>query len=130
MNKIELEKDTRYQDHDRRCGHIALTKCLPFYRTRQKPNKNRPRLTHIVRTGKIINGVFGRKHMSFSLYCGQIGSISADRPRGILLKELERGEVMCATCMGKAVGAGKFGVRMIKGKPVLFSPKDRENNES
>jgi len=91
----------------------AITSSLPYYKSR------RSEYVHIVRSGLVhyIDNKFDGACMSF--WCGGHGFPGK---KGTLLSD--NGESpFCATCMGKAVGAGVFGKRIINGKPVLYQPR-------
>lgn len=104
---------------------MRVTKCLPFYR------RGPLRLVHRVREAYMFYANRKPSHMSVKFWCGNQGSIGGQRRRG------GRGEdnpslfaiapdpaVFCATCEGRAVGAGMDGAREIHGRTVLFRPRE------
>ncbi len=103
---------------------MCLTKSLPFYRSAQGT------YVHRVRSGTVhfYDGV--AQHTSFHLWCGMLGSVGITLPyprhrpsRGDLFSDVPKTATLCATCEGRAVGAGQLGSRMICGRIVKFSPR-------
>lgn len=62
-------------------------------------------------------------HIGITFWCGMVGSVSASARSGRLMDSVPAGEVVCATCEGRAVGAGITGAREINGQAVCFSPR-------
>jgi len=91
--------------------------CLPFYKSRSGER------VHRVRSGQALftDGVY--THTSLSLWCGATGSIGNEGSRGYLSAEAPDNAVFCATCEGRAIGAGMDGTRYINGRFCLFSPR-------
>ncbi|MFF5977154.1 hypothetical protein ACFY7C_37280 [Streptomyces sp. NPDC012769] len=82
-----------------------------FIRTRAMSRWHRPR-----------TGVqFSEGHVTYTVWCGQI--IGGRRRGGFLTAEQPReGELVCATCEGRAIGAGQE--QAAPGSPLLvFSPR-------
>ena len=114
--KLLREKPASFQAP----GHktAPLTQALPFYRC------DVGRLVHRIRSGgvHIIEGKYTHTHFRF--WCGNIGfSRGPKRPSVTLFAEAPYGAIFCATCEGKAIGAGCDGAREINGRHVLFSPR-------
>lgn len=103
---------------------MALTKSLPFFRTRQGS------YIHRVRSGTVHFWNDVPEHTTFRLWCGQLGSIGVTnerryrKPGGSLFSDVPKTATLCATCEGRAVGAGQLGSRMICGRIVKFSPRE------
>jgi len=70
----------------------------------------------------VLHNLCGGVHMSVSCWCGQSLLISK-RKAGVLLAEVPDGRPVCATCEGRAIGAGKADVQTINGRPAMFSPR-------
>jgi hypothetical protein len=110
---------------------LQVTKCLPFFR------KGPLRMVHRVRSANLHywDGVLS--HMSVEFWCGNLGVIGYikrsrrgyrrdDQPS--LFAVAPDPAVFCATCEGRAVGAGLDGAREINGRTVLFSPRERRGS--
>lgn len=65
--------------------------------------------------------IHARPHLSVSCWCGM--SLIINSKRGRLLAEPSENRPMCATCEGRAIGAGLLGSREIAGKFVMFRPR-------
>jgi hypothetical protein len=101
----------------------AILQCLPFYR--RHPGAR----IHRVRSGEIHYRRAGDQYMhtSFKFWCGSLGFLSANRPNASLLALAPEGEadIFCATCEGRAIGAGLDGARVINGRNVIFEPRKK-----
>lgn len=122
---VELQLKAQRGWKNPRSAEMSLTKSLPFYRSRQG------HYVHRVRSGTVYFYDNVAQHTSFRLWCGQIGSVGVTlkyprhRPsKGDLFSDVPKHAVLCATCEGRAVGAGQLGSRMICGRIVRFSPRD------
>ncbi|MFB7832047.1 hypothetical protein [Streptomyces sp. NPDC056056] len=82
-----------------------------FVRTRAMSRWHRPR-----------TGVqFPEDRVSYIVWCGQI--VGSHRPGGLLTaEEPPAGHVVCATCEGRAIGAGQEQ-QTPGGRPLVFSPQ-------
>ncbi|MFD9047639.1 hypothetical protein [Streptomyces zaomyceticus] len=82
-----------------------------FVRTRAMSRWHRPR-----------TGVqFPEDRISYTVWCGQI--VGSHRPGGLLTaEEPPAGHVVCATCEGRAIGAGQEQ-QTPGGRPLAFSPQ-------
>ena len=113
--KLEKEKDPFFQ------GGIlskSVKYALPFYKSKQGYYHHRLRYSknHWVRsTGEY-------SHTSVEMWCGQGGQVN----NGRLYAKLPEDSVLCATCEGRAIGAGLDGVREINGRAVMYSPNRRK----
>lgn len=110
---------------------LRVTKCLPFYR------RGPLRLVHRVREAHLFYYHGELSHLAVRFWCGNCGYIDyakspqRDRRRGqhasdnaSLFAIAPDPAVFCATCEGRAVGAGMDGAREINGRTVLFRPRE------
>jgi len=72
-----------------------------------------------------VHTVLGKSHMAVRCWCGMTQLVSK-RKKGRLLDVPTAGRPMCATCEGRAIGAGQLGAQEIGGRPVKFSPQRGE----
>lgn len=104
-----------------------ITHALPFYRSNSK--KFGVAYVHRIRSGRHhcyrnrITQEMEYSHTSLSLWCGGCGGIGGKDPRGQIFAEAPEKSVFCATCEGRAVGAGMYGARLINGRFVLYKPR-------
>jgi len=70
----------------------------------------------------LLHNSLGEGHLSVSCWCGY-SIIIARRRKGRLIETPTEGKPMCATCEGKAVGAGMDGERVINGREVMYQPR-------
>ena len=121
--KIKLintkEKDDRTSSFNEHISHASITHSLPFYSSR------RGEYVHVVRSATAIYFDNEYQHTSYRLWCGQIGSMPG---KGILTSNNDQSPY-CATCIGKAIGAGVFDERFINGLPVMYRPKEQEKDD-
>ncbi len=86
---------------------------LPFYQATSG------KYVHRVRSAK-NHWIHGRlSHTSIEFWCGNQGFLK----KGRVHASVEPGEKICATCEGRAIGAGIVGSRQINGNLVKFSPQ-------
>lgn len=118
---VELEPDRMRW---RRGNAIVVSKMLPFYRSYFG---NRGAYVHRIRHATHFRSSLGEyHHTGLTMWCGSIGSVGGSgiwRPKGELFSEPPDNAVHCATCEGRAIGAGRAGTREIAGKPVMFKPR-------
>jgi len=93
---------------------VNLTKSLPFYKSEQG------KYVHRVRSGRMYFDYTCLSHTAVSLWCGGNGFIGK---KGKLYEEPPNGFPLCATCEGRAIGAGQIGSHKILGRIVKFSPR-------
>ncbi len=62
-------------------------------------------------------------HTCFALWCGMTGHSSERHHRNQLMATPDAKDIVCATCEGRAIGAGQAGSRQIAGQFVKFSPR-------
>ncbi len=64
----------------------------------------------------------GYSHTNFDLWCGMTG-FSSNKHHSRLFEDPPPEYPICATCEGRAIGAGQTESRMICGRLVKFSPR-------
>ena len=98
-------------------GATPVKSSLPFVESRAG------RYTHRVRSAA-LHTLLGKSHMGIKCWCGMVILISKKKPNR-LTDSPDSGRPMCATCEGRAIGAGQVGAREIAGRPVMFQPTGR-----
>lgn len=145
MMKVELLREReRYSSNPTSCTSAPVTATLPFYRSLLTPRA----YVHRVRSARLLehfdtewrqgrqqrtSSTPATRSLSTRLWCGQTGhvrlavlnprSVWARGRRGELLAEPPAGADVCATCEGRAVGAGYPSAILIAARPVLFMPR-------
>lgn len=125
-DKIPLKVDSVRNDHGGGILSHPIRFALPYYRSGYGTYIHRVRSgsTHRPRNGKDKNRIL---HLSFHFWCGNIGCINLTgygrKKNGQLFATVPEGGVVCATCEGRAIGAGMDGARTINGIPVIYSPR-------
>lgn len=125
---VELQVKRRKPFEWRAPGHreADLTRSLPFFQS------GIGRYVHRVRFGKMYYRDGKLSHTAFTGWCGVTGFVSEknraqpwrDRGRNSdLFVDPPKSAVLCATCEGRAIGAGQTESRMICGRVVKFSPR-------
>jgi len=76
-------------------------------------------LIHRIRAGRVHYMNFKPSHTSIEFWCGNSGFMG----KGVMMESAPDRAVFCATCEGRAVGAGLCGNREINGRKVLYRPK-------
>lgn len=107
------------RNRDERFTYAARS--LPFVES------GKGRYTHRVREFCVI-GIHVPRHQPYgaaSCWCGTT-VLLGNRHRGSALVA-EPSRALCATCEGRAIGAGQLGAQEIAGKPVIFSPRNQRN---
>lgn len=101
-------------------GTIHVTAALPFVQS------SSGLYVHRVRSGMIHLWKGAYSHTTFQAWCGQIIGVGARRKSrgGSLLAEPPERGVFCATCEGRATGAGQLPTHRIAGRFVKFAPRD------
>lgn len=103
----------------------SLVSSLPFY------ERDGDGYVHIVRSGSMHyrNGRFS--HTSISFWCGQSGFLEPAKGRkpARLLEAPSPGREVCATCIGRSLGAGQSGNPNINGQAVRFTPRAKFMHE-
>lgn len=120
MAKIPLE--VKHQDPDAwRGGHdqMPIKSAWPFFK-----NGHRLGYVHRIRYGTVYYYKGKLSHVCFTFWCGGTGFLNDNNGRRRNNKHLENtDEPICATCEGKAIGAGLLGASEINGRPVIFQPR-------
>lgn len=95
---------------------VPIKMALPFYKSKagQYIHRVRSGHTHVWKDWPDRPG-----HISLTFWCGMSGFLD----KGELFAEPPDRAVFCATCEGKAIGAGMDGARVICGRTVLFQPR-------
>lgn len=83
------------------------------------------RRVHRVRSAKLHYWLGNYRHTSLDFWCGGGGFLSNDRKNqhNRLMEVPPENLIYCATCEGRAIGAGQDESRMLAGKFVVFSPR-------
>lgn len=116
MNRVPLLMDRsnrRAWSFNQRISHLFIRESLPFWQSRAGG------YVHRVRSGAVHCWDGLPTHAAFKLWCGYVGQST----KGLLLAEPNMRDVHCATCEGRAIGAGMAGSPVIAGRPVRFAPK-------
>lgn len=95
---------------------IHIESSLPFFYSFKAGR------VHRIRSGMfhLLHGVI--THTSFDLWCGQHGLISP-KHRGLVTDDPPHDIPVCATCEGRAHGAGQLESRVLAGRFVVFTPR-------
>jgi hypothetical protein len=75
--------------------------------------------THRVRSAN-LHTICGQTHLNVRCWCGMHLNIGRGTTRRTRLVAEPTGRPVCATCEGRAIGAGLCGAREIAGRPVMF----------
>jgi len=95
---------------------------LPFVKSSRGYYTHRVRSANsYIYTSSGLTYKAGELHIAVQCWCGMTLLISK-RKFGKFLVEPPDGSPVCATCEGRAIGAGKLGAREIAGRPVMYSP--------
>lgn len=116
--KVDLIIARRREWRHSRAYYSDIVRCLPFFLSRMASRAHRVRSGLHFDSGRLT-------HASYSLWCGQTGLID-DWPkhRGNALHADPPARVpVCATCEGRAIGAGQLPSHKIAGRFVLFTPR-------
>lgn len=113
MIQLERHKPPSYKSTAVRT--IAVNRALPFVAS------DAGEYVHRVRSA-VMYEVCGKAHIAVSCWCGMTLLVSK-RKKGRMLKEPIEGRPMCATCEGRAIGAGVTGLRNINGLDVRHEPR-------
>lgn len=94
-----------------------MTWALPFYQA--KPGA----YIHRIRSGvhHTFDGAYS--HTSVRLWCSGMGFLGSTRPQAKLFADGPENGVFCATCEGRAIGAGLTESRVICGRMLVYSPR-------
>jgi len=114
---VQVDLEIRHDRHA--LNHVASTpvkRSPPFAESPKGAYTHRVRYATLYRVGDSV------PHMSIGLWCGMTLCISKRKP-GRFVSEPSRGRPMCATCEGRAIGAGRDGSHKINGRMAKFSPR-------
>lgn len=99
-------------------GHSTrpIRQALPYYKAAKGT------YVHRVRSGQkhLRDGRVSHIHVDF--WCGASGFPGS---KGNLVATPGEDDIVCATCEGRAVGAGMDGTPMINGRKVGYNPRPR-----
>lgn len=109
VQKVPLMRDHRYLDnpYSNTPNPIVITRSWPFARTSRGNYVHRPRYGHIYAGGRTC----------VTAWCGQLLQWAT------FLPVPSPDEVVCATCEGRAIGAGQLTSTVITGHEIRFSPR-------
>jgi len=110
ITRPQVRKAWEFNEH---VGHVLLTKSLPFYKAHSGT------YVHRVRSGELCLWDGKPRHTVFALWCGMSGNSN----KGRLMSEASTDAIICATCEGRATGAGQLGSHIINGRFGRFSPR-------
>lgn len=92
----------------------AIKKSVPFVEAKCGE------YTHRVRHVTLIT-FMNKSHFSVKCWCGMsLNFGGSGKGKGQFVKNPSEGRPMCATCEGRAIGAGLLGAREISGRPVMY----------
>ena len=120
MSMIELERRQIRSGGGSIVSNVKRS--LPFIKSTRGLYTHRVRsaTSHLYTTSGLSWKV-GEFHIAVHCWCGMTLLVSR-RKRGQFLAEPPDGSPVCATCEGRAIGAGQLGAREIAGRPVIYSP--------
>lgn len=102
---------------------VPIRKSLPFYLSGPGKYVHRIRSATNYFSCYLGDGLRYR-HTGLSLWCGGTGFVGSDkRATNRILATIPEGELVCATCEGRAIGAGQLGSPIINGNMVKFAPR-------
>lgn len=112
---ISLEKSPSMKNAFFARNVTVVRKCLPFGESSRGEYTHRPRYV-------MLHAHENESFLAINCWCGYTIFISK-KHKGVLLEAPTAGRPMCATCEGKATGAGLLGSREINGRSVMFQPR-------
>lgn len=125
MRKVRLQRDkdldnpfTRNHPTHRK---VPISACAPFYWSRRATRIHRIRWASI----HYIDGEYS--HTSIHTWCDQVGHVGYREAWGRITDDPPEDLPYCATCEGRAIGAGQLGAQEINGRPVIYSPRKPRN---
>lgn len=93
----------------------TIRSMLPYYQSR------RGVYVHRIRSARQYEyTTTSKSHVAIALWCGATGFIS----KGILYSDPPADALLCATCEGRAIGAGVDGHRKINGRACIYAPRN------
>lgn len=126
MSMVNLER-ARVPNWKGPTTYFHIKRALPFVESFCGRYTHRVRSIHIlVHDAGAAQRILGQAHMSVHCWCGMSVLISEKRRHANNALVVEPSRVLCATCEGRAIGAGQLGTPEIAGRPVMFSPRRGE----
>lgn len=113
MIQLERHKSPQYMSRNVRATNVK--RALPFVAS------DAGEYVHRVRSA-VVYEVCGKAHMAVSCWCGMTILVSK-RKKGRMHSAPVAGRPMCATCEGRAIGAGTTGLRNINGLDARYEPR-------
>jgi hypothetical protein len=107
----------KYNPHH---SHVMMSKSLPFFRS------SAGSYIHRVRSGVHFYDDGEYTHTALAFWCGMCGFAGSSKRHkggGQFFETPPPGTEVCATCEGRAIGAGQIGSHKINGRVVKFSPR-------
>ena len=104
---------------NRDARNVYASKSLPFVES------GSGKYTHRIRTLSLVTMHSPRHqpHSAASCWCGMTILLSPKHCHARSRIVAEPSRVLCATCEGRAIGAGQLGAAEIAGRPMMFSPR-------
>lgn len=112
---VTLDIDRLNMRVDLSAGRVRIKQSLPY------AESDAGHYTHRVRSAAIYT-MLGKQHMGIRCWCGMSLLIS-ERKKGKLVAEPSIGRPICATCEGRAIGAGTDADHKINGRIVRYAPR-------
>ncbi len=116
MRQIQLQRKPWTGWQAERASTRVLVRSLPFFQTASG------KYIHRVRSANMHLWDGQPKHTALSLWCGMTGFLGGKRAGSVFADPPLNGP-LCATCEGRAIGAGQTESRLICGRVVKFSPR-------
>ena len=101
--------------------YIRVKRSLPFVESSAGKYTHRVRSIVIMAHDEPLRRI-GIAHTAVHCWCGMTILISKKRCHSSNMLVVDPSRVLCATCEGRAIGAGQLGTAEIAGRPVMFSP--------
>ena len=112
--KLEKAKISAWEAKNHATGNVRYA--LPFFIS------GRGIYFHRVRSANTHWRDGALHHVSIAFWCGNGGFLH----KGRMYAEIPDDGILCATCEGRAIGAGLDGARIINGKSVMYQPKQTD----
>ncbi len=108
-SKVDLLNDVRHNPWSGSPDPVPLKRALPFW------HGDSAHYVHRIRSGQWYQH---DDHLAFTMWCGQ----TRFERRGGLRADVLDGWALCATCEGRAIGAGQVTAETLVGHELVFSP--------
>jgi len=116
---VTLDIDRLNMRVDLSAGRVRIKQSLPY------AESDAGHYTHRVRSAAIYT-MLGKQHMGIRCWCGMSLTIGGTRSAGSKFVAVPSlGRPVCATCEGRAIGAGLEDSHKINGRMVRFQPQIR-----